>query len=396
MSRTLLNDRAAISEEVSRNLLDSRGAAFLWRPGVDLAGYPLRIDLGLTGKAALALGNGAADWAYMVDGFCSMHDLPRPTLVTRKVFETGQPIELPRSIEVPDEETAVAVAGRAAAREKDKRDSRRQDYAAWGFPEDPRDEVLLASRGFSDLDFHLLLRAAGWFRRNDVSGLSPREVPVVGVQGKFLDSKVNRELIARICRRETLGLRLKSNVVQLKYLDPSSPVRFGGCRPDGQRGADEGRPPFAARIAIVVENHATFLDFPLLDGAVCIYGAGRAAVSRDHAAGIPWLRDADRVVYWGDMDADGLEILAGFRREVGEVSSILMDTSSFEEYAEAGTSLMPNGKPVPIHAKKVVPGLAPPEQALYDALADTELPCRRIEQERIPYSAALEALDSLG
>ena len=95
------------------------------------------------------------------------------------------------------------------------------------------------------------------------------------------------------------------------------------------------------------------------------------------------------------MDADGLEILAGFRREVGEVASILMDIPSFKEYAEVGTSLMPNGNPVPLHVKKVVAGLAPTEQSLHDALATDELPCRRIEQERIPYSAALAAIDSL-
>ena len=95
------------------------------------------------------------------------------------------------------------------------------------------------------------------------------------------------------------------------------------------------------------------------------------------------------------MDADGLEILAGFRREVGEVASILMDVPSFKEYAEVGTSLMPNGKEAPLHAKKVVAGLAPTEQALYDALSTDELPCRRIEQERIPYSVALEALEGL-
>ena len=53
---------------------------------------------------------------------------------------------------------------------------------------------------------------------------------------------------------------------------------------------------------------------PIAQG-ICIWGSGRAV--SDAVPAVPALRDM-RIVYWGDMDADGLEIL---RHYVNQVSN---------------------------------------------------------------------------
>jgi hypothetical protein len=45
------------------------------------------------------------------------------------------------------------------------------------------------------------------------------------------------------------------------------------------------------------------------------------------------------VVYWGDMDADGLEILDGFRAAGVPAVSILMDAAAYEAWEHFGTNV---------------------------------------------------------
>ena len=48
-------------------------------------------------------------------------------------------------------------------------------------------KMLRAVNGYTDTDFGLLLTVADWFRRNDATGLTPRQVPIPGVHAKWLN-----------------------------------------------------------------------------------------------------------------------------------------------------------------------------------------------------------------
>jgi hypothetical protein len=50
------------------------------------------------------------------------------------------------------------------------------------------------------------------------------------------------------------------------------------------------------------------------------------------AAALPWLIDAPLLVYWGDIDAAGFEILDGSRTDGVPAASMLMDMTTFEQY----------------------------------------------------------------
>lgn len=118
-----------------------------------------------------------------------------------------------------------------------------------------------------------------------------------------------------------------------------------------------------------------------------------------------------QVVYWGDMDAAGFEILSKVREQGVECESMLMDRATYDEYAVYGTNSMPdsgksgkdgrraNGSEKEIAPRKprATPGLRPDERALYEALCTGEgVPFRRLEQERIPIVVAMAELHRRG
>lgn len=47
---------------------------------------------------------------------------------------------------------------------------------------------------------------------------------------------------------------------------------------------------------------------------------------------VPWIRDAEAVIYWGDMGADGLDILDGLRAAGIPVRSIFMDRAAYQRW----------------------------------------------------------------
>jgi hypothetical protein len=132
----------------------------------------------------------------------------------------------------------------------------------------------------------------------------------------------------------------------------------------------------------------TAIHFPPLPGGVSIEGVGKGGAT---AAAFDWITGADRVVYWGDMDADGLEILDGFRAAGVPAVSILMDQGAYDAWERFGTNVDKNGKPLDPRPPRPVPHLTDTERTLYHQLiAPSWTRHRRIEQERIPLSVALE------
>lgn len=108
---------------------------------------------------------------------------------------------------------------------------------------------------------------------------------------------------------------------------------------------------------------------------------------------MPWMREAVHLVYWGDMDADGLEILHAHREAGLEVGSLFMDRAAYERWERIGVDHEHGGRPLGPRTPRETGRLEPEEQALYDALCSPGCTRhRRIEQERIPLDEALAEL----
>jgi hypothetical protein len=102
---------------------------------------------------------------------------------------------------------------------------------------------------------------------------------------------------------------------------------------------------------------------------------------------------ARHVFYWGDMDADGFEILDGFRVAGVPAESILMDMRAYCSWERFGTNDDPKGRPLKAGVLKALPHLTAPERELYGCLTDVDWPrYRRVEQERIPLAEAHQQL----
>ncbi|MEO1288623.1 MAG: DUF3322 domain-containing protein, partial [Chloroflexota bacterium] len=61
---------------------------------------------------------------------------------------------------------------------------------------------------------------------------------------------------------------------------------------------------------IIVENEINFLTVPLVKNTICIWGAGFRAIQLQD---IPWLTKLD-ILYWGDVDVQGFQILSALRK----------------------------------------------------------------------------------
>ncbi len=119
------------------------------------------------------------------------------------------------------------------------------------------------------------------------------------------------------------------------YLDPHHRAS-GGRWHDSATVGDAMIPGYSPTVAVISENKDTALHFPELDGGVSVEGVGQGGAT---AAAFPWLRQCPNLLYWGDMDAAGFEILNGFREAGLAVTSVLMGLPTYERYEQFGTPI---------------------------------------------------------
>lgn len=131
---------------------------------------------------------------------------------------------------------------------------------------------------------------------------------------------------------------------------------------------------------VICENRTNFLALPPIPGVLALWGEGGAAAGL--LPRFPWLREA-QVVYWGDLDPSGLAILAGLRRSLPNVRSILMDDPTLNLHS---AKLLPAKRP----AGALDPILLrPAELKAYEQILEPSL---GIEQEKLLFRDCLEVL----
>lgn len=359
--------------------------------------WPHRFPVGRAAAADLGADFGAyvrqlgqwRDWATEHDA-----DL---IYSTRMVASTRQ--DVVSHVVVPDLDTAARIAGDPWP---DLITTARLRAATLHhrFPAQPDlPRAVRAAAKLSDVDFEVLLRVCDYFlsraadartRGQSPPPLTPRQVPIEGVHAKWLNSHTG--LVRTITGIDDLGLLPPHPArFHFTYLDPDHLAR-GGRRHDSHSSGDTAKPAYAPRVVLISENKDTAIGFPPVAGGIALEGEGRGATT---IAAATWVRDAPLVVYWGDIDQDGLEILNEFRRADLGVSSMLMDVETYQRYRRYGTHLDKNNKPVKVHPARDVDELLGHERELYELLCSGSAPVPRVEQERIPLEVALTHLQEL-
>lgn len=108
---------------------------------------------------------------------------------------------------------------------------------------------------------------------------------------------------------------------------------------------------------------------------------------------ISWITEADHIIYWGDMDARGYEIVNSLRAAIPSTHTILMDQDAYRTCERYGTNTEQNGSLIKQRPPRLLNDLTSAEREVYDNLTTPGWPLHlRGEQERIPLEAALAHL----
>jgi len=242
---------------------------------------------------------------------------------------------------------------------------------------------------YSEQDFERLVRVLIWFDANPQSHLLPRQLPVQGLDSKWLEAR--RGLVAdfvgsiRPCDMrgrgffEVSGLRPLPNLVRINILDAALRERVGGIRDLAAPIDDLAQLDLPARCLFVVENLQTGLAFDDLKSTVVVMGLGYGIDA------LQKLRFADQaaIFYWGDFDTHGFAILSRARGFFPHLKSLMMDESTLLRYRDLW------GEEPTQHAGESLPNLSEAELATYRDLKQHRWRFSvRLEQERISWPEA--------
>lgn len=241
-------------------------------------------------------------------------------------------------------------------------------------------------------DWNDILKVLDYFSKNPQPQLYIRELPIE-VHTKFIErhKAVIGELLDIVIKEyintnekdfeKRYNLRYDEPLVRIRLLDRTLATKFFN-------GMDDITIPVSQLLklhipitkAFVVENKVNFLTFPLIPNCIVIWGKGYGVASIKDSE---LLKSID-LIYWGDLDAQGFEILSQFRSYFAHVKSLLMDKATFDNYFEKEY-----GTPSKISVKL---NLTTEEEELYQYIKVNNY---RLEQEKIPQRYVIEQLKCL-
>lgn len=328
----------------------------------DASWWPYRFPLGRPTRDTVTHQFGQVQrWAFDWQEWADRHNL---TLQWEGRLSGASHDRLPTHLLVPDVDTAAGLAlgwRQRLARGRDR-------YATFTtrFPGAPAAPVVRAVDEWTDVDVSLLLAAADWFHANPSSGLTARQVPVEGLHSKWLAGHGSQVLA--LTGLDTLGLtEPRSTAVHFTYLDPEH-VAAGGRRHDSVVPGDTTRPAYLPQLVLVCENKDSAIVFPDLPRAVAVQGGGKAGPALIPV--IDWIAAAPNVIYWGDLDAAGFEILNSYRQAGLDVRTILMDLPTLEEYRRFAATSDTKGRLLQREPRRDLPHLTSAEREAYEAITD--------------------------
>ena len=227
-----------------------------------------------------------------------------------------------------------------------------------------------------------LLEVCCYFLAHPRPNLYARELPL-SVDTKFIERYqpiLSRLLTAGLSPKaiveadrfeDRFGIRFDEPLIRLRLLDDSLINSLRVPFPDLAIPFRRFRGLDWQKLRVVVsENKMTFLTLPSVANGIGIWGAGNAAALLH---GVPWLSNC-HILYWGDLDSQGLEILSRLRSVFPRTRSLMMDfgtLNQFQSLCVPGT-LSNNLEPINLTGSEI---------SAWSAVRSKNL---RLEQERLP------------
>ena len=228
------------------------------------------------------------------------------------------------------------------------------------------------------------VEVVNWLVVHPESGLLPRELPIIGVDGKWLERHRHPvELLkAAVTGSSDLGLAVMPTRYSVRVLDPAipgiserQPLAFAASVPE------LNRLPWRPDWVLVVENLQTLEALPFLPAVLAVFGKGNEAAG---LAEVDWVKAARHLLYWGDLDTHGFRILGLVRQRLPQTESILMDKDTLRTFMTLAV----------VEPKPVAGPIGHLTQAELAALSLLRSENLRLEQERITISYARAVIES--
>ncbi|MEV4385919.1 Wadjet anti-phage system protein JetD domain-containing protein [Micromonospora sp. NPDC049580] len=248
-------------------------------------------------------------------------------------------------------------------------------------------------------DFEILLRSAVWFTEHPRSGLTIRQVPVLGMHTKWLAR--NRRLVLACLNitpspggstdqpheeleqhdLDPLGLKALPVHVDVILADPADRALVGGLRHLRAPLPEVNALPLRPEKVMIVENKESAYLVPDQPRTVVIHSLGNHLSVLNE---IDWLQGA-RHFYWGDLDRAGMTLLSRARSQLPRLMSILMDPATLEEHQALAIKDETRADPPESNLTDI-------EAAALAGLTTEHGTYLRLEQERLPSPFVLHQL----
>jgi hypothetical protein len=242
-----------------------------------------------------------------------------------------------------------------------------------------------------------LLAVCNYFMVHPHPDLYIRELPI-SVHTKFIESNkpILRDLLDNLLSEDCInqvesdfckrfGLKEKTPLIRMRCLDAQLVTQVGLHIDDLTLPVDQLAHVLEVHIqpqyVIIAENIINFLTLPDYPDSIGLFGSGFAVhLLRE----LPWIAQCE-IIYWGDIDAHGFQILSGLREIYPHVQSIMMDHQTLNDntkYAGEGV----------VTQTEQFSGLAESEYQVLQHVLTKNL---RLEQEHIPHAYAVARLNQV-
>lgn len=246
---------------------------------------------------------------------------------------------------------------------------------------------------YSEADYQRLAEMLDWIASHPNSNLYPRQLPVSGLDSKWLDGRKGllTDLVAAIQEDSSgevdfyqrCGLKAPPLLVRMRVLDQALRAHVGGVGDITAPVEDLAGLSWPVSHVFIVENLQTGLAMSDMPGAVVFM---RLGYNVDVLARLPWLARA-RCIYWGDVDTHGFAILHRARSYIPELQSVLMDEETLLRHKALWVDEAAQ------HSAAELTLLTKDEQQLYRDLKQQRWGQNvRLEQERIDWTTAWNVL----
>ncbi|MEM6316513.1 MAG: Wadjet anti-phage system protein JetD domain-containing protein [Bacteroidota bacterium] len=244
-------------------------------------------------------------------------------------------------------------------------------------------------------DWGGLLKVGEYFKNRPKPNLYIRELPIK-IHTKFIERHkgILRELLDILTAETVLfnesqfekrfHLKYSEPLVRFKVLDVQiAQQHFSGLTDLSISVSQFCQLELPIERVLIVENKTslyTTLTLPLEEKTIAIFGKGFQISNIKKAE---WLTKV-AIYYWGDLDAQGFEILSQMRGYFPQAQSFLMDEVTFETFFEEDL-----GTPSKVTATL---NLTESETILYQKLRAKNW---RLEQEKIPLGYVRKRLEKI-